>query len=47
MTPHELASEIPMAWARVCAALNDLAIHGQVELDGRQYRRTDRAELRA
>lgn len=47
MNPHELAAETGMAWRRVCAALNDLNVHGQVELEDGKYRRTERAEMSA
>jgi DNA-binding transcriptional ArsR family regulator len=47
MSPHDLAAETGMAWRRVCAALDDLAIHGQVELDGNRYQRVNRTEMSA
>lgn len=39
MTPHELASEANLPWCRVCAALNELMIRGQVEREDGRYRR--------
>ena len=49
MNPHELAAETGLRWRWVCAALDDLAIHGQVERVGEssKYRRTDAEEKKA
>lgn len=42
MTSHEVASILDKRWLRVCAALNDLMVSGQVDLDGGRFRSAGR-----